>query len=100
MGKWADYLICAVKYNEDRSLITEMKQFEDKEEGVGEETIVTRSTVADKVKKGKKYMTVFSSGSNWQQGNKVRVFSVDGNYYLRADENKVSRDNLGTLPEF
>ena len=45
-------------------------------------------------------MTVFSSGSNWQQGNKVRVFIVDGNYYLRADENKVSRDNLGTLPEF
>ena len=35
MGKWADYLICAVKYNEDRSLITEMKQFEDKEEGIG-----------------------------------------------------------------
>ncbi len=100
MGKWADYLICAVKYNEDRSLITEMKRLEDKEDGVDEETVVTRATVADNVKKGKKYITVFSSGSNWQQGNKIRTFISDGNYYIRSDENKVSRDNLGTLPEF
>jgi len=100
MGKWADYLICAVKYNQDRSLITEMKLLEDKEDGVGEEMVVTRATVADKIKKRKKYMTVFSSGSNWQQGNEVRVFIVDGNYYVRSDNNKVSRDNLGPLPEF
>ena len=100
MGKWADYLICAVKYNEDRSLITEMKQLEDNDDGVGKEEIVKKSTVADSVKKGKKYMTVFSSGSNWQKGDTIRTFIVDGNYYVRADKNKVGRDNLGPLPEF
>ena len=100
MGKWADYLICAVKYNDDRSLITELKQLEDTDDGVGKEEVVNKSTVADNVKKGKKYMTVFTSGSNWQQGKMIRTFIVDGHYYIRSDKNKVGRDNLGPLPEF
>ena len=100
MGKWGDYLISAVRYSPDRSKITEVKQHEDTEDTVGKESVVNRATVADNVKKGKKYVTVFSSGPNWQKGNNVRTFIVEGNYYIRADKNKVSRDNLGPLPEF
>ena len=100
MGKWADFLISAVRYSPDRRLITEVKQHEDAEDDVGQESVVNRATVADIVKKGKKYVTVVSSGSNWQQRDSVRTFIVEGNYYIRADKNKVSRDNLGPLPEF
>ena len=100
MGKWADYLISAVRYSPDRRLITEVKQHEDTEDDVGQESVVNRATVADNVKKGKKYVTVVSSGSNWQKRDSVRTFIVEGNYYIRADKNKVSRDNLGPLPEF
>jgi len=45
-------------------------------------------------------MTIISAGSNWEKGSKVKIFIVDGDYYIRADNNKVSRDNLGPLPEF
>ena len=100
MGKWADYLISAVRYSPDRRLITEVKLHEDTDDGVGSESIANRATVADSVKKGKKFVTVVGSGSNWQKGNDVRTFIVEGNYYIRADKNKVGRDNLGPLPEF
>lgn len=100
MTKWADYLISAVRYNSTRNLITEVKQIKDLDGVESQEDVVDRATVADNVKKGRKYMTVFSSGSNWQKGSEVRTFIIDGNYYIRADKNKVNRDNLGELPEF
>ncbi len=100
MTKWADFLISAVRYSPDRKHIEEMKQHEDNEGIPENESVVNRQTVADGVKKGKTYMTVFSSGTNWRIGSRVRRFIVNGNYYLRVDKNKVDRDNLGTLPEF
>ena len=100
MTKWADYLISAVRYSPDHRLITEMKQIEDSEDSVGKESIIDRSIVAANLKKRKTYMTIISAGSNWKKGSKVKIFSVDGGYYIRADNNKVSRDNLGPLPEF
>jgi len=45
-------------------------------------------------------MTIITAGSNWKKGSKVKTFNVDGDYYIRADNNKVGRDNLGPLPEF
>ncbi len=100
MAKWADYLISAVRYSPDHSLITEMKQIEDTEDSVGKESVVDKSIVAENIKKRKTYMTIISEGSNWKKGSKVKIFIVDGGYYIRADNNKVSRDNLGPLPEF
>ena len=100
MTKWADYLISAVRYSADHKYITEMKYFEDKNGSMGQEKIVDRATVAADVKKGRKYMTVYSVGNNWRKGDKVRSFIVDGEFFIRADKNKVNRDNLGTLPQF
>jgi hypothetical protein len=100
MAKWADYLISAVRYSPDHRLITEMKQIEDTEDSVGKESVVDKSIVAENIKKRKTYMTIISEGSNWKKGSKVKIFIVDGGYYIRADNNKVSRDNLGPLPEF
>lgn len=100
MAKWADYLISAVRYSPDHRLITEMKQIEDTEDSVEQETVVGRSVVAANIKKRKTYMTIISEGANWKKGSKVKTFNVDGDYYIRADNNKVNRDNLGPLPEF
>ncbi len=100
MAKWADYLISAVRYSPDHRLITEMKQIEDTEDSVGKESVVDKSIVADNIKKRKTYMSIISAVSNWKKGSKVKIFNVDGDYYIRADNNKVSRDNLGPLPEF
>jgi len=100
MAKWADYLISAVRYSPDHRLITEIKQIEDADDSVGQESVVDRSIVAANIKKRKTYMTIFNAGSNWKKGSKVKTFNVDGDYYIRADNNKVNRDNLGILPEF
>ena len=100
MAKWADYLISAVRYSPDHRLITEMKQIEDSEDSVGKESVVDRATVAANIKKRKSYLTIISEGTNWKKGSKVKIYIVDGGYYLRADKNKVSRDHLGPLPEF
>ena len=100
MAKWADYLISAVRYSPDHRLITEMKQIEDTEDSVGKESVVDKSIVKENIKKRKTYMTIISEGSNWKKGSKVKIIIVDGDYYIRADNNKVSRDNLGPLPEF
>ncbi len=100
MAKWADYLISAVRYSPDHRQITEMKQIEDTEESVEQETVVGRSVVAANIKKRKTYMTIISEGANWKKGSKVKTIIVDGDYYIRSDNNKANRDNLGLLPEF
>ena len=100
MTKWADFLISAVRYSKDHKFITEVKGHEDKDDSLGQEMIVDRATVADNVKKGRKYMTVYSAGNNWRKGNMVRSFILDGEVFIRSDKNKVGRDNLGTLPQF
>ena len=61
--------------------------------------IVKKLDVTDAIKKGKTYMTIFNSNDNWKIGEKIRVFIVEGEVFIRTDKNKVERDNLGLLPE-
>jgi hypothetical protein len=45
-------------------------------------------------------MTIYNASSRtWKKGEKIRGFSVDGEYYIRTDKNKVNLDNLGMLNE-
>ena len=100
MVKWADFVISAVRYSPDHKYISELKQHPDNDGEIGEGQIMDRATVAANIKKGKKYSTVFNAGTNWKIGNEVRTFITDGEFFIRADKNKVARDNLGPLPEF
>ena len=101
MSKWANYLISAVKYSPDRTKILEVKQHQDHDGSVGEGEIVPRDVVASNIKKGITYCTIHNGSSeNWKLGEKIRAFIADGEYYIRADKNKVNRDNLGLLNEF
>lgn len=100
MAKWAHYLISAVRYSPDHKYIVEMKQHEDQDGSIGEESFIDRATVADNIKKGKSYMTIYNAGANWQRGAKIKIFLVDGEFFIRSDNNKVNRDSLGPLPEF
>ncbi|MFB5631325.1 MAG: DUF3892 domain-containing protein [Nitrosopumilaceae archaeon] len=99
MGKWANHLISAIRYSTDHKYITELVQHDDKEDHISEGIIVKKQDVADAIKKGKSYMTIYNSNDNWKIGEKIRAFLVDGEVFIRTDKNKVSRDNLGLLPE-
>lgn len=101
MAKWAEFLISEVRYAPDRKRILEVKQHKDKEGSVAEGEIVSRDVVSSNLKKGMTYMTIHDgSSANWRKGDKVRTFIADGEYFIRADKNKVNRDNLGMLNEF
>jgi len=99
LAKWANHLISAIRYSPDHKFIIELVQHEDQDDSISEGIVVKKFDVADAIKKGKSYMTIYNSNDNWKIGEKIRVFKVDGEVFIRTDKNKVSRDNLGLLPE-
>lgn len=101
MVKWAEYLISEVRYSPDHHRIVQVKQHKDLDGEIGEGEIVDISNVASNLKKGMSYMTIHNGSSEtWKRGEKIRGFQIDGEYHIRVDKNKVSRDNLGMLNEF
>ena len=101
MAKWADFLISAAKYSSDHTKIIQVKQHPDLDGNVGEGELVDKRTVSSNIKNGKTYRTIFNGGPNdWTKGDIVRTYSVDGEFFIRADKNKVNLDNLGLLNEF
>jgi len=97
MNKWADYLISAVRYDEERNHITHLKVHSHKEsDGVA----YLRSTVITLISVGNTFNTMYKDNGQWKNGARVQVITVDGEDYLRTDSNNIKRDNLGELPEF
>ena len=99
LRKWSHYLISAIRYSPDHKYITELVQHEDGDDHITEGTIVKKHDVATAMKQGKSYMTIYNSKDNWKIGEEIRTFMVEGEVFIRTDKNKVSRDNLGLLPE-
>ena len=99
MRNWANHLISAIRYSTDHKYITELVQHEEEEDNVSEGVIVKKHDVVDALKKGKSFMTIYNSNDNWKIGESIHTFMVQGEVFIRTDKNKVSRDNLGLLPE-
>ena len=98
MGKWADYLISAVKYDAEKKII-QIKQHADDGEDIGDGELVDRAALATNLKKGVTYFTVFNGNSKWTIGDPVNFIRVGGGYSIRTDLNKVKYDNLKMLLE-
>ena len=97
--KWADFAISAVKRG-PLGKITQVQVHQDLGDSLSQPEIVDKMVVAHNIKKGKKYITVFKiSEAEWKPGNNVSAFVHDGETFIRSDNNKVSLDNLGTLPD-
>ncbi len=99
MEKWANHLISAIRYSPDHKYITELVQHEDQDDSITEGAIVKKLDVTDAIKKGNSYMTIYNSNDTWKIGERIRLFMVEGEVFIRTDKNKVERDNLGLLPE-
>ena len=98
MDKWADYLISQVSYTPER-LIYGAIRHKDTNKGITDGEQIDRITLISDVKKGLSHITVYSGKDSWKKGDKIKIFSIGGNYYLRVDKNKVALDYLGSLPE-
>jgi len=100
MSKWADYLISAVRYDEDNNYITDLMVHKDNGDSVGSGSSLTRKKVVLLIEAGSTFMTIYKSDDRWKKGENVRIIKIDGVKYLRTDSNHTKKDNLGKLPEF
>ncbi len=101
MAKWADFLISAVKYNNDHTHIIGVKQRIDKGDKVSSADEVSRMTVATNLKNNYSYMTIYTSNDDkWKKGEEVRIIKVGASEFITTDPNETKKDNLGKLPEF
>lgn len=101
MGKWADYLISAVRYNEEETHIDKVRCHEDQGESAGASQDISRSTVVSRIEGGNTFVTIIkTTDGKWKRGEDVRIIKVDGEKFIRTDANARKADNLGNLPRF
>ena len=98
MKKWADYLLSEVSYDSEH-LISVATRHQDTDKGITGGKPIDRLTIASDIKNGLLYITIYSGKNSWKKGHKLETFSIDGTPYLRIDQNKVTLDYLGDLPE-
>lgn len=98
MSKWADFVISEASYDSNH-LISKAKQHKDSDKNIEEGKFVDRPTIISNIKNGLSYITIYSGLSSWKQGHRIRKFRIEGQPYLRIDDNKVKLDNLGDLPQ-
>ncbi len=98
MDKWADYLISEASYDSDH-LISVAIRHQDSNKGITKGEPVDRLTIYSDIINGLFYITIYSGKESWKKGHKIHTFSIEGNPYIRIDENKVKLDHLGDLPE-
>lgn len=100
MAKWADYGISAVRYNAAHTHIDRVRAHPDYGDTIGPAQEFERATIVKAIKDGDTFVTIISSGGNWQKGQPVYVIKVNGIEYIKTVDNRQAHDNLENLPEF
>ena len=106
MAKGADYYVTAVRYdNPDEDHIEAVKRHVVSDDGTFKAGVFNdtpRSTVVSDINNNSKYMTLFEKqdSNGWVLGEDIHVVNVDGEDFIRTDQNKTKKDNLGKLPQF
>ena len=99
MTKWADFVISAFKKGSGLSNISHVQIHEDLEHGLTAPKLIDKHEISSKIQKGISFITIFKKNENeWIAGDMVRTYVKDGDVFIRTDDNKVTSDNLGTLP--
>ena len=100
MSNWEDFAISAVKRGPGLGQISQVQIHKDEGDEFGPAIIVQKQEIASEITRGKKYITIFKVGeTDWKPGEYVRSYIIDGEAHIRTDDNKVSTDNLGMLPD-
>ncbi|HEV2944033.1 MAG TPA: DUF3892 domain-containing protein [Solirubrobacteraceae bacterium] len=99
--KWADYLITKVRFNNAKTHIDEVEVRADNGDTAGAPTKTKRSTVVSKLEAGYTYCTAtLGSNNKWQKGAKVKIYTYDGQKFIKTRADGVKKDNLDNLPTF
>ena len=100
MQKWADYLISAVKSRTGSEIIEALEIHSDFGNMVCETVVTKRADVVANIKRGVTYSTVFKTAmGKWRKGDDVHLVTVNGQEYLRTDNQLIPRDQFDEVPE-
>ena len=100
MSKWADFVVSGIKKGPGLANITHVQFHEDFEGQFGKPEIIDKKTLASHIKKGKTYLTIYKKNeTDWEPGEIINAYVLNGETHIRTDSNKVDGDRLGTLPE-
>ncbi|MDL0134869.1 DUF3892 domain-containing protein [Halobacterium salinarum] len=98
---WGDYAIVAVRYDYDHSRIVKVKRRKVADGHLESPTEEYRQTVVDDLENNIEYNTAFKNDEgNWDYGEDLHILEIEGEKFLRTDQNDEGEDNLGGLPEF
>ncbi|KFA90678.1 DUF3892 domain-containing protein, partial [Archangium violaceum] len=95
MPKWADYGVFRVKYNRDHTAIVEVEVRPDLGEKFGDPQKASRQEVVSAIDRRVTFVTVYSRDGQSRKGEDVRTVTIQGEKYLRTDNNSTRADNLG-----
>ena len=101
MCKWADYLISAIRYENDmrKNFIAYLKVHKDTGEEVGAGSTWSREEVIKALCDGKTFFTILKSYSGgWEKGTPVALVTRNGRSII-TDTDYTELDNLTNLQE-
>ena len=99
-SQWADFVVSAIKKGSGLANISHVQVHQDLGTEFGNPKIIDKKTLASHIKKGKRYITIYKKNeTDWEPGEMINTYVLNGETHVRIDSNKVEGDNLGTLPE-
>lgn len=101
MSKWADYLISAIRYENEilKNAIAYLKVHKDTGEEVGAGSTWSREEVINALSDGKTFYTIVKTYSGeWKKGANVALVTRNGRSII-TDSESTELDNLTNLQE-
>lgn len=99
MEKWADYLVSAVRYEDefDSGKILYLKIHQHNEDEIGSGTTWSREEVIRAMQEGKTFITIFKNGTaEWIKGGRISLIKLRLGYAL-IDMDNSGRDLIANL---
>lgn len=99
--KWADYVITAVRFNSAGTHIEEVRVYEDNGDNIVNPATKRRSSVVTQLENGYTFCTATKSGENkWTKGAEVKIYTYEGEKFIKTRADGRKEDNLDNLPTF
>lgn len=97
--KWADYIITAVRFDEDNTHIVGVERIRDTgKDYLDSPEYVTKKRVISDIKKGLTHITATWNGDYLESGQFVEIYTKEVDF-IKTKSNRRLKDNLDELPE-
>ena len=100
MSKWVDFVVSGIKKGPGLANITHVQVHEDFEGHLGNQKSLIRKPLP-LISKREKHISQYikKNETDWEPGEIINTYVLNGETHIRTDSNKVDGDRLGTLPE-